>query len=107
MQKALDKARAKAVTNGVDVRFEQADVTRLCEEPVGAGFSLIVDNGCLHGMSDEDRHDYVREVTAAAAPDARLLLVEFIAGGVRGVPGIEPSRGRAAVRGPVDSVVVG
>ena len=42
-------------------------------------------------MNDEDRHDYVREVTAAAAPDARLLIVEFIPGGSRGVPGIEPS----------------
>ena len=42
-------------------------------------------------MNDEDRYDYVREVTAAAAPDARLLLVEFIPGGSYGVPGIEPS----------------
>ena len=91
VQKAVDKARAKASAKGVDVRFEQADVTRLCEENIGSGFALIVDNGCLHGMSDEDRHDYVREVTAAAAPDARLLLVEFIPGGSRGVPGIEPS----------------
>jgi hypothetical protein len=42
-------------------------------------------------MNDEDRHDYVREVTAAAAPDARLLLVEFVPGSSYGVPGIEPS----------------
>ena len=41
-------------------------------------------------MSDEDRYDYVREVTAAAAPDARLLLVEFIRGGSYGVRGIDP-----------------
>ena len=41
-------------------------------------------------MSAEDRDDYVREVTAAAAPDARLLLVEFIPGGSFGVPGIDP-----------------
>ena len=78
--KAVDKARAKASANDIDIRFEQADVTRLCEEGVGHDFALIVDNGCLHGMNDEDRHDYVREVTAAAAPDARLLLVEFIPG---------------------------
>ena len=89
--RAVDKARAKASANNLDIRFEQADVTRLCEEGIGSDFTLIVDNGCLHGMSDEDRHDYVREVTAAAAPDARLLLVEFIPGGSYGVPGIEPS----------------
>jgi SAM-dependent methyltransferase len=88
--KAVDKARAKAAANDVDVRIEQADVTSLCEAGIGSNFSLIVDNGCLHGMNDEDRYDYVREVTAAAAPDARLLLVEFIRGGRYGVPGIDP-----------------
>lgn len=91
VERAVDKARAKASANNVDIRFEQADVTRLCEEGIGSNFALIVDNGCLHGMSDDDRYDYVREVTAAAAPDARLLLVEFIPGGSYGVPGIEPS----------------
>jgi SAM-dependent methyltransferase len=89
--KAVDKARAKAAAENVEVRFEQADATRLCEEGIGSDFALIVDNGCLHGMSDEDRHDYVREVTAAAAPDARLLVVAFIPGGSYGVPGIEPA----------------
>jgi SAM-dependent methyltransferase len=87
---AVDKARAKAAAVGVDVRFEQADVTRLCEEGIGSGFALIVDNGCLHGMNDEDRYDYVREVSAVAAADARLLLVEFVRGGSYGVPGINP-----------------
>ncbi len=54
-------------------------------------FGLIVDSGCLHGMSDEDRDAYVREVTAVAAPGARLLLCEFIQGGSFGVPGIDPA----------------
>jgi SAM-dependent methyltransferase len=89
--KAVEKARAKVAARNVDVRIEQADVTRLCEENIGSNFALIVDNGCLHGMSDEDRYDYVREVTAAAAPDARLLLVEFVRGGSYGVPGIDPA----------------
>jgi SAM-dependent methyltransferase len=88
---AVSRARAKASASGVEVRFEQADVTRLCEEDIGSGFGLIIDNACLHGMSDEDRYDYVREVTAAAAPDGRLLLIQFMPGGAYGVPGIEPS----------------
>jgi SAM-dependent methyltransferase len=91
VQRAVDKARAKASAESLDIRFEQVDVTELCSAGVGTSFDLIVDNGCLHGMNDEDRHDYVREVTAAAAPGARLLLVEFIPGGSYGVPGIEPS----------------
>lgn len=91
VEKPVLKARAKAQANNVDIRFEQADVTRFCEESIGSNFALIVDNGCLHGMNDEDRYDYVREVTAAAAPDARLLLVEFIPGASFGVPGIDPA----------------
>ena len=100
VSKAIGRARAKASAGGLDVRFEQADVTRLCQEGIGSGFGLIVDNGCLHGMSDEDRYDYVREVTAVAAPDARLLLVEFIPGGSPGVPGIEPSEVAQRFEGP-------
>ena len=88
--KAVDKARAKAAASKVAVNFARADVTRLSSEGVGENFGLIVDNGCLHGMSDEDRDAYVREVTTVAAPDARLLLVEFVRGGSFGVPGIDP-----------------
>lgn len=88
--KAVDKARAKAEANKVKVNFARADVTRLSSEGVGANFGLIVDNGCLHGMSADDRDAYVREVTTVAAPDARLLLVEFVPGASYGVPGIEP-----------------
>jgi cyclopropane fatty-acyl-phospholipid synthase-like methyltransferase len=88
--KAVGKARAKAEANKVAVNFVRADVTRLSSEGIGSTFGLIVDNGCLHGMGSEDRDAYVREVTAVAAPDARLLLVEFITGGSYGVPGIDP-----------------
>jgi len=87
---AVDKAKVKAAGNKVEVTFARADVTRLSSEGIGSTFGLIVDNGCLHGMSPEDRDAYVREVTAVAAPDARLLLVEFITGGSYGVPGIDP-----------------
>jgi hypothetical protein len=56
---------------------------------------LIVDNGCLHNMNDDDRDPYVREVSAVAAPDARLLIVAFLPGGrfgVRGIDGAEMER---------------
>ena len=91
VSKAVDKARAKAAANQVDVTFARADVTRLSSEGVGTDFDLIIDSGCLHGMSPEDRDAYVREVTAVASPRARLLLVEFIPGGSFGVPGIDPA----------------
>jgi cyclopropane fatty-acyl-phospholipid synthase-like methyltransferase len=88
--KAVHKARAKAEANKVTATFTRADVTRLSSEGVGSNFGLIIDNGCLHGMSPEDRDAYAREVTALAAPDARLLLVEFVTGASYGVPGIDP-----------------
>jgi SAM-dependent methyltransferase len=87
--KALDKARAKAAN--LPINFVHADVTRLSQAGIGAGFGLIVDNGCLHNMSDGDRDAYVREVSAVAAPDARLLIVAFLPGGRFGVRGIDPA----------------
>jgi SAM-dependent methyltransferase len=86
--KALDKARTKAAARQAEVNFLQADVTRLSSEGVGSDFGLIVDNGCLHGMSDADRDAYVREVTAVAATDAHLLIVGFSPGTTRPVRGI-------------------
>jgi ubiquinone/menaquinone biosynthesis C-methylase UbiE len=91
VSKPLAKARAKAEANRVSVDFVEADVTRLSATGIGAGFDLVVDNGCLHGMSGEDRDAYVREVTAVAAPEARLLIVAFMPGSSFGVPGIEPA----------------
>jgi SAM-dependent methyltransferase len=79
--KALGKARAKARAAGVPVDFVQADVTHLSRAGIDTKFQLIVDNGCLHGMSDGDRDLYVQEITAAAAPDARLLIVAAPPGG--------------------------
>jgi SAM-dependent methyltransferase len=79
--KALDKARAKAGAAGVPVVFVHADVTHLSRAGIDAKFQLIVDNGCLHGMSDGDRDLYVQEITAAAAPDARLLIAAAPPGG--------------------------
>ncbi|MEB4210057.1 class I SAM-dependent methyltransferase [Mycobacterium sp. 94-17] len=87
--KPLAKARAKAGAAGVSVDFVHADVTQLSQSGIGTGFELIVDNGCLHNMSGDDREAYVREVSALAAPGARLLIVAFPPGGRFGVPGID------------------
>lgn len=87
--KPLERARAKAGKAGAAVDFVQADVTRLGQTGLGANFELIVDNGCLHNMSDADRDAYVREISAVAAPDARLLIVAFVPGGRVGVRGVD------------------
>jgi 2-polyprenyl-3-methyl-5-hydroxy-6-metoxy-1,4-benzoquinol methylase len=90
VSKPLEAARAKARAAGVTVDFRQADATRLESAGVVAGFALIVDNGCLHGMSAEDRDAYVRGVESVIAPGGRLLIIAFTPGGSFGVPGISP-----------------
>jgi SAM-dependent methyltransferase len=87
--KALDKARAKARAAGVPVDFIHTDVTHLSRAGLDTTFQLIVDNGCLHGMSDGDRDLYVQEITAAAAPGARLLIVAAKPGGPIGFLGLD------------------
>lgn len=87
--KALGKARAKAGKADVSVSFVRADVTQLSQSRIGTGFQLIVDNGCIHNMSGDDREAYVREVGAVAAPGARLFIAAFPPGGRFGVPGID------------------
>lgn len=87
--KPLEQARAKAGAAGAAVDFVQADVTQLSRIGIGANFELIVDNGCLHNMSDADRDAYVREISAVAAPGARLLIVAFVPGGRVGVRGVD------------------
>ena len=86
--KALDKARAKVGAANVSINFVRADVTRLGQAAIGADFDLIVDNGCLHNLRDDNRDAYVREISGVAAPDARLLIVGFAPGASIGVHGI-------------------
>ncbi len=93
VKQALDRATTKTAAAGVRVRYEQADVTQLSASGIGEGFDLIVDNGCLHGLNASQRDACVREVSAAAAPGARLLIMAFAEGRRRGPRGI----GRAEV----------
>ncbi|MCW2556706.1 MAG: Methyltransferase [Mycobacterium sp.] len=90
VSKPLEAARAKARAAGVTVEFRQADATELESAGVGTGFTLIVDSGCLHGMSAQDRDAYVRGVSSVIAPGGLLLIVAFTPGGSFGVPGISP-----------------
>lgn len=86
---ALEKARAKARGESVAINFVHADIRQLHQAGINGPFPLILDNGCLHNMNDDDRDSYVREVSAVAAPDARLLIVAFLPGGRFGVRGID------------------
>jgi SAM-dependent methyltransferase len=87
--KAVEKARAKAAAAHVRVDFTRADATRLSSAGVGKDFTLILDSGCLHGMSDAARDRYVAELSAVAASQTRLLIFAYTPGGQTGVRGID------------------
>jgi len=86
--KALEKARDKASAANANVNFLHADVTHLRQAGINGPFQVVVDNGCFHGMSDGDRELYVKEISAAAAPGARLLMIAFKPSGRFGPAGV-------------------
>ena len=78
--KALEAARARAQTAGVEVEFLRGDVTALKAAGVGTGFRLILDGGTIHGFNDEQRQIVADEVSAVAGEDATLLIFAFAPG---------------------------
>jgi SAM-dependent methyltransferase len=75
--KALRRARERSAEAGVEPRFLQGDVTSLPDE-VGSGYRLLLDFGCFHDeLSDEQRVAEARQATAAASPEASLLLMAW------------------------------
>jgi len=58
----------------LDVHRVHGDVTRLETLSIGGGFDLLVDRGCFHGLSDEQRDRYAAGASALAAPGAVFLL---------------------------------
>ncbi len=89
VERALEKARRKGQRAGVGVRWLRADVTRLREAGIGEGFSLVTDNGLLHGLGDDARDAYVRELSPLVAEGGRLLILAFGPGKRRGPRGID------------------
>jgi cyclopropane fatty-acyl-phospholipid synthase-like methyltransferase len=73
----LRRARDRAAAAGVAVEWVKADAGRLAGAGLRPGFSLLLDRGCYHGLSDEARIAYAGAVKDLAAPRATLLLMSF------------------------------
>jgi hypothetical protein len=80
VEKALRRARERAEEAGVDLRLLQGDVTALRQADVGSNFRLAVDTGTFHGLTDSQREDMGRELSAVCADDATVLLDCFAPG---------------------------
>lgn len=79
--KALRRARERAREAGVELHLVVGDVTKLRATGVGSGFPFLLDFGLFHDeLSDEQRVQMGREVSAVAAPGATLLMVAWAPG---------------------------
>jgi len=90
---ALKAARRNAGQAGANIRFLHADIAGPGIADLGAGYTLMLDGGCLHGLRDEPLQRAVATITDAAKPGAVLLMLAFAP--VRRGPaprGIDPAR---------------
>jgi SAM-dependent methyltransferase len=78
--RAIRQAREGAQRAGVDGRFIEGDVTALGAAGVGSGFSFVWDFGTVHGLTPDERAVVGREVSAATAPDATMLMLAWAPG---------------------------
>lgn len=74
---AVRAAGERARAEGVEVRFLDGDVTRLEGLGLGAGYDLILDAGCFHGLPRPARAAYARGVARVRNPGAILLMLAF------------------------------
>jgi hypothetical protein len=59
------------------VTLVQGDVTELDATEVGTGYQMLLDIGCFHGLTDDQRARMGRSVTAVATPDELLIMLVF------------------------------
>lgn len=77
VEKALQRARDRIETTGVEMELVLGDVTDLRASGIDSGYQLILDTGTFHGLNREQREAMGREVDAVAAPDASVLMVAW------------------------------
>jgi len=76
---AIGMARRKAWQSSVrdQTRFLTGDVTQLARLPIKGPFNLVLDIGCLHGLSSEGQAAYLQALPGLMAPGGIYLLYAF------------------------------
>jgi SAM-dependent methyltransferase len=91
--RALQAARRNAAQAGTGIRFLHADIAGPAGTGIGAGYTLLLDGGCLHGLPDRALRQAITTLTDAAKPGATLLMFAFDPGRRGPGPrGIDPAR---------------
>jgi cyclopropane fatty-acyl-phospholipid synthase-like methyltransferase len=70
--RAIRSARRKARRAGVQVDFQQGDVTRL--DGIQGPFDLVLDIGCYHSLTEEGKAAYLQNLQRMLAPQGTYLL---------------------------------
>ena len=91
--RALETARRNADQAGTNIRFLHADIASPGTTELGAGYTLLLDLGCLHGLPEGSLPRAAATITSAAKPGAVLLMFAFAPGRRGPAPqGIDPAR---------------
>jgi SAM-dependent methyltransferase len=75
--RALERAKARAARERVDVQWVAGDVGTLGDLGLEPGYTLLYDFGCMQGLPDAARAGAAAGVTKLAALHASLLIVAF------------------------------
>lgn len=73
--RAIERARAKAASRGVQAHFEVADALRLGD--LGLTFDTIIDSGLFHVFDDDSRSRYVASLASVLRPGGHCFLMCF------------------------------
>ncbi len=74
--KALRIAKRKNKAQGTNIKFLHEDVSNL--RKVHGVFDLILDIGCFHGLSAQQKQKYLQQLEELLSPDGTYLLYGFI-----------------------------
>lgn len=91
-RQALSAAQQRADASAVEVDWVRGDVCRLDQLGIADAYDLVLDCGCFHDLSDAERDEWARGVTAVTGSGAELL-----------VSALEPSRRGLGPRGATEA----
>ena len=72
---AIEIARSKAASRGMDVRFVVGDVVDLAS--LGERWDTVLDSGCFHTLEDEEREAYVENLRSVVPPGGHVFILCF------------------------------
>jgi SAM-dependent methyltransferase len=75
---AIEEARARAASKGLDVPFAVADATKL--EGYEGRFDTVLDSALYHCLTEDQRREYLAALTRATRPGAHLHIFCFSPG---------------------------